>query len=46
VIFKVLNPPDLSHFSALVREARAIAKQTGLRRSDISKAIAKVRRSR
>ena len=46
VIFKVLNAPKLSEFAALSAEARRVAKQTGLRRSDVAQAVAKVRRPR
>lgn len=46
VIFKVLEPPALKDFDALVTRARQVAKRTGLTRADIAKAIAKVRRSR
>lgn len=46
VIFKVLEPPALKDFDALVARARQVAKRTGLTRADITKAIAKVRRSR
>jgi AbrB family looped-hinge helix DNA binding protein len=46
VIFKVLHPPSRREFSALLGQARDVAKSTGLRRSDITKAVAKVRRSR
>lgn len=46
VIFKRLEAPDLREFAPLVQRARRVAKQTGLRRGDIAKAIAKVRRAR
>jgi len=46
VIFKVLEPPSLKEFDALVGRARKVAKQTGLKKSDIEKAVKKVRRSR
>jgi len=46
IIFKVLKPPVLKDFDALVGRARQVAKKTGLARADITKAIAKVRRSR
>lgn len=42
--FKTL-PPARGDFSVLVREARKAAKRTGLRPSDVAKAVAKVRRS-
>jgi AbrB family looped-hinge helix DNA binding protein len=46
VIFKLLQPPAKKDFSALVRQARRVAKRTGMRRRDISAAIAKARRGR
>jgi AbrB family looped-hinge helix DNA binding protein len=46
VIFKVLGPPSLREFSALVGQARQAAKSAGLRRADITKAVSKVRRSK
>ncbi len=46
VIFKVLEPPALKEFAAVVGRARQAAKRAGLRPADITKAIAKVRRAR
>lgn len=46
VIFKVLDPPALGEFAALVARARQAAKRSGLRRVDIAKALSKVRRAR
>ena len=46
VIFKVLQPPATEDFTALVRQARQVAKRTGIRRGDIAKAISKARRGR
>ena len=46
VIFKLLEPPSLKDFAALVGRARQVAKQTGLTRADIAGSIRKVRRSR
>jgi len=46
VIFKLLEPPSLKDFTALVGRARQVAKQTGLTRADIAGSIRKVRRSR
>ena len=46
VIFKLLEPPALADFQALVGQARKVAKQTGLTRADISNAVKRVRRSR
>lgn len=46
VIFKVLEPPALEQFETLVRRVRAAGKRAGLKKSDIDKAVAKVRRSK
>ena len=46
VIFKRLEAPRLEEFASLVQRARRVAKKTGLRRSDVVKAVAKVRRAR
>ncbi len=46
VIFKVLVPPALKDFDALVGRARQVAKRTKMTRADITKAATKVRRSR
>lgn len=46
VIFKLLEPPSLKDFSALVSRARKVAKQTGLTRAGIAKSVKRVRRSR
>lgn len=43
VIFKVLQPPAKRDFTALVQKARKAAKQSGLRRSDVTNAVAAVR---
>ena len=44
VIFRRLEAPDLSAFAPLLQRARRVAKKTGLRRADITKAVEKVRR--
>ena len=46
VILKRLEPPAMSEFSALVAKARRSAKQAGVKRSDVVKAVAKVRRGK
>lgn len=46
VIFKVLDPPALSEFASLAAQARKIAKRSGLRRADLSKAVDRARRAR
>jgi len=45
VILKSLINPSLDEFDYLIREARKQARTTGLKRSDIVNAIAKVRRN-
>lgn len=45
VILKVLTPPDLKEFSPLLAKARRAARETQMRRKEISGAISKVRRS-
>jgi len=46
VIFKLLDPPSLKEFAALVRRARKVAKQTGMTSADITSAVKKSRRPR
>ena len=46
VIFKVLDAPKLSEFTALVGRARRVAKRAGVRPADVAQAVAKVRRTR
>ena len=43
VILKAISPPSLDEFNGLIAEARRQARQTGMKRSDITAAIAKVR---
>jgi len=43
VILKTISPPSMEEFDELIREARRLARQAGLRRSDIVDAISKVR---
>lgn len=44
VILKEISPPSMAEFDELIAEARRKARQSGMKRSDISKAIAAVRR--
>jgi AbrB family looped-hinge helix DNA binding protein len=44
VILKEITPPSMAEFDELIAEARREARQSGLKRSDILKAIAMVRR--
>jgi AbrB family looped-hinge helix DNA binding protein len=46
VIFKVLEPPALAEFAALAATARRAAKRPGITRVDVTKAVAKVQRSK
>jgi AbrB family looped-hinge helix DNA binding protein len=46
VIFKVLQPPAIGDFAALIDRARQTARRRGLRRADLSKAVAKARRGK
>jgi AbrB family looped-hinge helix DNA binding protein len=46
VILKSLISPSLGEFDYLIREARKQARITGLKRSDIVNAVAKVRRDK
>ena len=43
VILKAISPPSMSEFDELITEARRQAKKAGMKRSDISAAVAKVR---
>jgi AbrB family looped-hinge helix DNA binding protein len=43
IIFKTLTAPSIKDFNGLIRRARDQAKATGMKPSDISKAIATVR---
>ncbi len=43
VILKAISPPAMEEFDALIATARKQAKQTGMKRSDVAAAIARVR---
>jgi AbrB family looped-hinge helix DNA binding protein len=43
VILKAISEPSLDEFESLIQEARAQAKQAGLKKTDITKAVSKVR---
>jgi len=45
VILKVLEPPDKREFGMLLQQARVAAKQSGVRRGDIARAVATTRRA-
>jgi AbrB family looped-hinge helix DNA binding protein len=46
VIFKVLVPPAVAEFDELLARARSAAQQVGLKKSEIARAVAKVRATR
>ena len=46
IMFKVITPPSADEFARLKRELQRQARQGGLKRSDIPKAVAKVRSRR
>ena len=43
VILKSISPPSLDEFDSLIAKARKQGKQAGIKKSDISDAISKVR---
>lgn len=43
VILKAITMPDMDAFDDLIQQARQQAKATGLKRSDVTKAIARAR---
>ena len=43
VILKTITPPSIRDFDAIIEKARKQARATRMKRSDITKAIAKVR---
>jgi AbrB family looped-hinge helix DNA binding protein len=43
VILKAISPPSMNEFDTLIAEARRQGKEAGLKQSDITEAIAKVR---
>ena len=43
VILKAISPPSMNEFDTLIAEARRLGKEAGLKQSDITEAIAKVR---
>ncbi len=46
VILKSISPPSMKEFDELIAEARRQARQVGMKRSDISAAVAAARRRR
>ena len=43
VILKTIAPPSLDEFDTLIRKARRQAREAGMKRSDIKKAVAEAR---
>ena len=43
VILKMVVPPDMNEFDALIKQARQQAKEAGLKPKDIASAVAKAR---
>jgi len=46
VILKALSPPSMEQFDNLIAEARRQAKRAGMKRSDVSAAVKRVRGKR
>lgn len=46
VILKAISPPSMKEFDALMSEARRQARRAGMKRSDITAAIKKVRKNK
>ena len=46
VILKVVTPPSMSDFDDIIQEARRQARQTGMKRSDVTAALRAVRAGR
>lgn len=43
VILKVIHSPDMSQFNDIVSRARKAARQTGLKKQDVARAVKRVR---
>ena len=46
IILKVIAPPSMKDFDALIAQARSQARKAGLRKSDIEEAVRRVRGKR
>jgi len=46
IILKAIVPPAMQEFDELIAEIRSQARKAGLKRSDISRAVVKVRRGK
>jgi len=45
VILKAIQPPQMSQFDDLVRQARGQARAAGMKQADIAKAVSEVRKA-
>ena len=43
VILKMVTPPDMNEFEALIKQARRQAREAGLKPADVKSAVAKAR---
>lgn len=43
VILKTITPPSMAGFDSLIRKARQQARASGMRQSDVARAVARVR---
>lgn len=43
VILKIVTPPDMNEFEALIKQARRQAREAGLKPADVKSAVAKAR---
>lgn len=43
VILKVISPPSITEFDKLIRQARAQARRSGLRKRDVTAAVSRAR---
>jgi AbrB family looped-hinge helix DNA binding protein len=46
VILKVIQPPSMSEFEPIVKQARRAAKQSGMKRKDLARAVKEARTRR
>lgn len=46
VILKSITPPSMKHFDDLIKKARKQARSAGMKKSDVKKAVKKVRSSK
>lgn len=46
VVLKPISPPSIDEFDDLIKEARRQARQAGMKRSDITAAVSRARKSK